>query len=313
MPVNMEPETYRHIMRNAGNDKAAGTRRNYRCQWRRFALFCDQEGHTPAPAKPVTVAHYLVTLADMGRKPTTLQAILAAIADGHKRRRLDDPTRDPIVRKTLAGIKQARKEAGKSGPRQARGLTAEHLKAIRETIFQPRNTSGGLMESEARARKRGLRNLAVISVMRDALLRQAESRDLRWSDISFTDDGGALVRVRHSKTSDNAASLYIRRTAAQALREITPEHPDPQARVFGLRRSETVAWIIQRETEAAGLGEGFSGHSCRVGMAQDLAAAGASLAAIMQAGRWKSAATLARYIEHLQAQRGAVANLPEGE
>ena len=48
-------------------------------------------------------------------------------------------------------------------------------------------------------------------------------------------------------------------------------------------------------------------------MAQDLAAAGASLAAIMQAGRWKSAATLARYIEHLQAQRGAVANLPEVE
>ena len=234
-----------------------------------------RSGHTPAPAKPVTVAHYLVTLADMGRKPTTLQAILAAIADGHKRRRLDDPTRDPIVRKTLAGIKQARKEAGKPGPRQARGLTAEHLKAIRETIFQPRLTSGGLMESEARARKRGLRNLAVISVMRDALLRQAEAVNLRGEDISFTDDGGALVRVRHSKTSDNAASLYIRRTAAQALREITPEHPDPQARVFGLRRSETVAWIIQRETEAAGLGEGFSGHSCRVGMAQDLAAAGA--------------------------------------
>ena len=61
------------------------------------------------------------------------------------------------------------------------------------------------------------------------------------------------------------------------------------------------------------MGDGFSGHSCRVGMAQDLAAAGASLAAIMQAGRWKSAATLARYIEHLQTQRGAVANLPEVE
>ena len=62
-------------------------------------------------------------------------------------------------------------------------------------------------------------------------------RNLRWSDITFTDDGGALVRVRHSKTLDNAASLYIRRHAAQALQEIMPEHPDRQARVFGLRRS----------------------------------------------------------------------------
>ena len=62
-------------------------------------------------------------------------------------------------------------------------------------------------------------------------------RNLMWSDITVTDDGGALVRVRHSKTSDNAASLYIRRHAAQALQEIMPEHPDPQARVFGLRRS----------------------------------------------------------------------------
>jgi hypothetical protein len=53
--------------------------------------------------------------------------------------------------------------------------------------------------------------------------------------------------------------------------------------------------------------EGVSGHSCRVGMAQDLAAAGFDVVAIMPAGRWRSPEMVARYAERLQARRGAVA------
>ena len=37
---------------------------------------------------------------------------------------------------------------------------------------------------------------------------------------------------------------------------------------------------------AAGLGDGYSGHSGRVGMAQALAADGAGLPELMEAGRW---------------------------
>jgi hypothetical protein len=50
-----------------------------------------------------------------------------------------------------------------------------------------------------------------------------------------------------------------------------------------------------------------SGHSCRVGMAQDLAAAGFDVVAIMQAGRWTSAGMVARYVERLHVTRGTVA------
>jgi hypothetical protein len=42
-------------------------------------------------------------------------------------------------------------------------------------------------------------------------------------------------------------------------------------------------------------------------MAQDLVAAGFDVAAIMQAGRWKSSAMVARYTERLQVARGAIA------
>jgi hypothetical protein len=53
--------------------------------------------------------------------------------------------------------------------------------------------------------------------------------------------------------------------------------------------------------------DAVSGHSCRVGMAQDLVAAGLDVAAVMQAGRWQSAAMVARYTAAQQAERGAVA------
>ena len=56
-----------------------------------------------------------------------------------------------------------------------------------------------------------------------------------------------------------------------------------------------------------GLGDGFTGHSGRVGMAQDLAATGVELPALMTAGRWKNSRMPARYTECQAAGRGAVA------
>lgn len=53
----------------------------------------------------------------------------------------------------------------------------------------------------------------------------------------------------------------------------------------------------------------FSGHSARVGMAQDLLADGADLASLMQAARWKSPRMAMRYTEALAAGAGAVARL----
>ena len=64
---------------------------------------------------------------------------------------------------------------------------------------------------------------------------------------------------------------------------------------------------VQAAARAAGLGEGFTGHSGRVGMAQDLARTGVELPALMTAGRWKSSRMPARYTERQAADRGAVA------
>ena len=64
---------------------------------------------------------------------------------------------------------------------------------------------------------------------------------------------------------------------------------------------------VQAAARAAGLGDGYTGHSGRVGMAQDLVKSGVELSALMTAGRWKSSKMPARYTERQAADRGAMA------
>ena len=71
--------------------------------------------------------------------------------------------------------------------------------------------------------------------------------------------------------------------------------------------------IFKAMAREAGLPEalvrGFSGHSTRVGAAQDMVAAGIELPAILHAGRWKSTAMVNRYGERLLARRSGAAQL----
>jgi hypothetical protein len=53
--------------------------------------------------------------------------------------------------------------------------------------------------------------------------------------------------------------------------------------------------------------ERISGHSARVGAAQDLLALNISLASVMQAGRWKDTRMPMRYAERVLATRGGMA------
>ena len=71
---------------------------------------------------------------------------------------------------------------------------------------------------------------------------------------------------------------------------------DPAASVFNLSASQ-IGRRIKAATRMAGLGEGFSAHSPRVGMVQGLSAAGAELLELMTAERWDNPAMPAGYTE----------------
>lgn len=52
--------------------------------------------------------------------------------------------------------------------------------------------------------------------------------------------------------------------------------------------------------------EALSGHSMRVGAAQDMVVAGMGLLPIMKTGGWKSANVVARYVQNVDIQRLAL-------
>ena len=70
----------------------------------------------------------------------------------------------------------------------------------------------------------------------------------------------------------------------------------PAAPVYGLLASQT-GGRVRAAAKEAGLGEGLTRHSGRVGMAQDLAASGVELPVLVTVGRWKSFKMPARYTE----------------
>ena len=224
----------------------------------------------------------------------------AALTDAN----LED-TSHPGVRRAMAGLYRM---FGRP-PLQATPLTSDVAAAIRATATRPRPFQTGRMESESTAERRGLVDIALVAVMRDALLRRPEAADLLWDDVERAPDGSGRLIVRRSKTDQAAEGrmLYLSpRTMADldAIRPVVPAHG--HVSVFGLSGSQ-IGRRIARSCDAAGYPGAYSGHGPRVGMAQDLAANGAELPALMEAGRWESPAMPARYTRSQAAARGAVA------
>ena len=289
------------------NSRRPSTRRAYARAWQRFKKWAEAEGLEALPADPVTVAAYLAHRSAAGLSGSTLGMDRKAISHVHRNHGFATPTSSEGVKQTLAGLRNQAAEQGRGEPRQARGLTAAVLATIKEIACLPRKGPTGRKETAEGARRRGEVDIAIASVMRDALLRRGEAAELRWGAVEFRHDGSARVTVRRSKTTNSHAVLYVGGHGAAALRAIRPDDAKPGDRVFGLRCCRSISNRIAAMTRVAGLGTGFSGHSPRVGMAQDLTAAGASLTAIMVAGRWKSERMPAHYSRAESAGRGAVA------
>ncbi len=287
-----------------GHEVARNTRRNYGVQWQNFIAWALINGVQALPAEPVQVAAYLAErIEENGHKPATLRTAAAAIAFVHKSAGLDDPCASPEVKRTLRG---ATRKAGMS-QKQAEALTVEMLEVIRSTVYNPRPGRGGRLESRQSAMCRGNLDIALISVMRDAMLRVSEAAGLTWSDIEMEHDGTGRLLIRRSKTdSEGLGSVaFVSAQTMAALGLIRKGKADSES-VFGLRPNQ-ISTRIKRAAQDAGLGDRFSGHSPRVGMARDLARVGIELPSLMTAGRWRSPAMPAHYIRNEVAGRGAVA------
>ena len=169
------------------------------------------------------------------------------------------------------------------------------------------------------------RNRALLAVAYDAILRGSELATLQVADLVEEMDGSATLLVRGGKTDPEGrgARVYLVRDTVATLREWLARSGIDDGRLFrSLSRSgvagtkldpSQIPRIYQAMARRAGLPpevvDGLSGHSTRVGAAQDMVAGGIELPAMLQAGRWKTTVMVNRYGERLLARRSGIAQL----
>ena len=291
----------------ARKSRAESTQRSYNSILRIFAKFAADKGQTAFPADARTVAAFLQSKIDAGAAPGSLNITLAAIRSVHRAGKQPDPTDDLRVRAVAHGYRRIQAAQGRRS-RQAKGLSESDLAVI-----------------IAVARKHGddirtARDIAVVSLLREGLLRRDECASLCARDFSRESDGSGRLLITRSKTDQDGegCALFLGEQIAAAVDDWVSRAPAAgDAPMFRqIRRGghvqpdglsdHSINAIIQKRGKDAGI-VGLSGHSGRVGMAQDLVANGFSIGDVATAGRWKSSRQVLHYASRQAAAQSAVA------
>jgi len=268
--------------------------RSYRSGFGRFANWCRSKRLPPLPATPASIARYVDDHTE-ALSPNTIRHRLAIIGTLHRLAGFADPTKDAEVKLAWRRARRAKP----SRPRQALGLTTN----LRDQLLDA--CSDDLM---------GLRDQVIVSVGFDTLCRRSELVSIAITDLSQREDGRLSVLVRRSKNDPDGAGrvahLSTRTSELVAIwLRVVGDARGPLLRpVYRSAASPrhlqplTVTRVLKKlalRASIADLAASISGHSLRVGAAQQLARDGVGAMTIMRVGGWKSQTTLARYIEHL--------------
>ena len=269
---------------------APNTKKALVAGWDAWEKWATARGSHVFPARGWDVAVWLCWLRERGNAASTVRLRRWAVAAKHKDAGLPDPTRERVVVDALKGI--GRVDAANTW--QAAPLRGTDFSKIIETT----NVT----------KRAGCRDLAMLAVMRDGMLRGSEVCAVRWCDITVRNDGLGVLLIRRSKTDQEGVGWrrllsevtmkFVLDWQAWRRVELSDGVIDEQERMFGLKNYAGVTARLELRGRYAKL-HGLTSHSVRVGAAQDLAEAGMSLPQIMQIGRWKSSTMVARYIEHL--------------
>ena len=305
--ANLTPTDIQRIRQSLDHSVSDNTRKMYASAWRSFQAWALGRGNLYLPASPQVVAAYLAHQAEeRSLSVATIRLHKAALAAVHKTHGHDDPTDHEGVSRIMKGIARTH---GRS-QRQAKPLTAEALAAVRATASTShpgRRQEAGISRESLLARQSGpgppVRSPGRLTpTLRGSFAHMGrrgvpEQRDRPFAAAPVQDRPGRRgSRALHRKTSRRRAEGH----------QAHPGAVGPAGPVFNLSPQQ-IGRRVTAAAKAAGLGEGFTGHSGRVGMAQDLSNTGTELPALMTAGRWKNSKMPARYTERQAADRAAVA------
>ena len=168
---------------------------------------------------------------------------------------------------------------------------------------------------EETALRRGRLDIALASVLSDAGLRISEAASLRWRDVLDAENGAGLVYIERSKTDQAGEGAYVVVTpdtlaALKQLREDSEAWTDNEP-VFGLSMSQ-ISRRVDSMARAAGLGEGYSGHSGRVGLGNQDDSSGSSTAGGADPWALEVAVNAREVHQEREGARGAWSGSSEG-
>lgn len=273
---------------------APSTIRAYYADLEAFVEWCLARSEEPFPADTHLLSEYIAHIGKT-KSISTVKRRLYAIRKIHKLFRFADPTADEAVNIAFRRVRRSKL----ARPRQARGISASDLKSFIET--EPNTPIG-------------LRNRAMLALGYELLTRRTELISLTTEDITFQSDGTLKVVIRRGKSDPFGMGRigYTSRETAEKLKEWISWRGNnifwlfcPIYKNKPVNRDlspTTVKRIIKNAAkrtgyDAAAINE-FTGHSLRVGAAQELLHRGFDTVSIMRAGGWKTVAVLARYLEN---------------
>jgi integrase len=303
-PAKMALERLREWQGMAEGAYAANTLRAQKADGAIFQAFCEGRGESFLPADPATIRAFIEHEVTVGKKPATVRRYIATIGRAHIGAGLLNPCSGEAVR--LALKKMGRETSARQA--QARALGWNEIKEFIASAGQ------GL---------RAERERALLCVAYETLARRGELVALELRDVEFWPNGTGQALIRRGKTDavGQGRVAYLSRQTVKWLK-IWLEHAKINEgpvfrRLIGrdhigeALHPGSIAPIFKRVAQWIGMPARYvgevSGHSTRVGAAQDLAELDIDLAAITQAGGWKSTRMPLQYAEKINVVRSGMA------
>ena len=276
------------LLQHINDAFAPNTIRAYRADFSEFIEFCERLESEPLPADPMLIAKFIQHLAETN-KSSTIRRKVATISAIHRYSYFEDPTKHPEVKIAIRKINRRL------------GTRSSQASPINRDILEK-------MLNQCGDDLRGTRNRMLLLLAYSTLRRSSELTSLRIEDLTISDDGAGSILLRQSKTDQTRSGVLLPIDAA-AMKAIyawlAQSRLSSGCLLRGIQGDSIndsldpgqVARIFKSLAQQAQINpKSVSGHSTRIGAAQDLLDEGKTIGQIMAIVGWSKVDTVMRYV-----------------
>ena len=275
---------------------APNTLRAFRADFEEFICFCKSNKARSLPASPETVAAFVDETTERNIASASIRRKIVSIGSVHRLLELTDPTKAGCVKLALRKMHRSLGRACK----QAHPINQETLEKMLSAC-KTQDSASKLIT---------LRDQVLLMIAYDTLARRSELVSLRFEDLEHSHTNAGIY-LRKSKVDQEGWGrwLPISQTTLGLIKrwqKIIGAADGLIIRAVNTRGTNDrlgcgqVSRILKKLARQAQLPEvvtkNISGHSLRVGAAQDWTNKGISLPQLMVLGGWEKSDTVIRYI-----------------